>query len=74
MVSSTGKNWDTGKKSGILGGKDESRIGSRIAIFEEKESSQIEPEEEAFRNGEKKSASRRKARQGWVVFKDIREV
>ena len=41
---------------------------------EERESSQIVPEEEAFRNGEKKSASRRKARQQYVVFKDIREV
>ena len=41
---------------------------------EDKETSQIVSEEEASRNGAKKSASRRKARQGWVVFKDIREV
>ena len=41
---------------------------------EERESSQFESEEEASRNGGKKSASRRKARQQYVVFKDIREV
>ena len=41
---------------------------------EDKETLQIVPEEEASRNGEKKSPSRRKARQGWVVFRDIREV
>ena len=41
---------------------------------ENKETSQTVSEEEASRNGAKKSGSRRKARQGWVVFKDIREV
>ena len=41
---------------------------------ENKETSQTAPEEEPSRNGAKKSASRRKARQGWVIFKDIREV
>ena len=41
---------------------------------EDKETSQTVSEEETSRNGAKKSGSCRKARQGWVVFKDIREV
>ena len=50
------------------------RILEEESSNEEKKSSQTVIEEEASRNGEKQSASRRKARQGWVVFKDIREV
>ena len=81
MTKSTKKSDLKGKKVSVVGCRGVSRAINTYPVpltqensNEEKESSQFVSEEEASRNGEKKSASRRKARQQYVVFKDIREV
>ena len=81
MTKSTKKSDLKGKKVSVVGCRGVSRAINTYPVpltkensNEERESSQFESEEEASRNGEKQSGSRRKARQGWVVFKDIREV
>ena len=81
MTKSTKKSDLKGKKVSVVGCRGVSRPINAYPVpltqensNEEEESSQFVPEEEASRNGEKQSGSRRKARQGWVVFKDIREV
>ena len=81
MTKSTKKSDLKGKKVSVVGCRGVSRAINTYPVpltkensNEERESSQFESEEEASRNGGKKSASRRKARQQYVVFKDIREV
>ena len=81
MTKSTKKSDLKGKKVNVVGRRGVSKAIKTSLLpleeessNEEKKSSQTVIEEEASRNGEKQSASRRKARQGWVVFKDIREV
>ena len=81
MTKSTKKSDLKGKKVSVVGCRGVSRPINAYPVpltqensNEEEESSQFVPEEEASRNGAKKNVSRRKARQGWVVFKDIREV
>ena len=81
MTTSTKKSDLKGKKVSVVGCRGVSRAINTYPVpltqenrNEERESEQFVPEEEASRNGEKKSASRRKSRQQYVVFKDIREV
>ena len=81
MTKSTMKSDLKGKKVSVVGCRGVSRAINTYPVpltkensNEERESSQFESEEEASRNGGKKSASRRKARQQYVVFKDLREV
>ena len=81
MTKSTKKSDLKGKKVNLVGHEDVSRAINTYPVSltqensnEEEESSQFVPEEEDSRHGEKKSAPRRKARQQYVVFKDIREV
>ena len=81
MTKSTKKSDLKGKKVSVVGCRGVSRAINTYPVpltqensNEGRESSQFVREEEASRNGEKKSASRRKARQQYVVFKDIREV
>ena len=81
MTKSTKKSKLKGKKVNLVGCRGVSKAIKTYPVplkqensNEDKETSQIVSEEEASRNGAKKSASRRKARQGWVIFKDIREV
>ena len=81
MTKSTKKSKLKGKKVNLVGCRDASKTINTYPVplrqensNENKETSQTVSEEEASRNGAKKSGSRRKARQGWVVFKDIREV
>ena len=81
MTKSTKKSDLKGKKVNVVGRRGVSKAIKTSLLpleeessNEEKKSSQTVIEEEASRNGEKQSGSRRKARQGWVVFKDIREV
>ena len=81
MTKSTKKSKLKGKKVNLVGYRDASKAINTYPVplrqensDENKETSQTVPEEEPSRNGAKKSASRRKARQRWVIFKDIREV
>ena len=81
MTKSTKRSKLKSNKVNLVGCRDASKAINTYPVplqqensNEEKKTSQSVPEGGASRNGAKKSASRRKARQGWVIFKDIREV
>ena len=81
MTKSTKKSKLKGKKVNLVRCRDVSKAINTYPVplrqensNENKETSQTVPEGEASRNRAKKSGPRRKARQGRVVFKDIREV